>query len=316
MDGTAGIIRHGVFLAEQRDKLSTRFSQVADLLREANYWAVKTGKNEVDGEAVEAALEERKYLAGLPEEKILEMVMGDEIVIDVTGTKTGIVNGLAVHDRGYYSFGSPVVVSARCTPGNDGIINIEREVGLSGEIHDKWMLILEGYLRNKYADTFPLSVYASICFEQSYGEIEGDSASAAEVYALLSSIGGFSVHQNLAVTGSINQTGDILPVGGISEKIDGFFTVCEKIGLTGTQGVIIPERNKPNLMLSRKTVEAVEEGRFSVYPISTIDEGIELLTDSNAGERAGRGEFPKNSINALIEFRLREMANQVKNYSS
>ncbi|MFP4267760.1 MAG: Lon protease family protein [Spirochaetaceae bacterium] len=316
VDGTAGIIRHGVFLAEQRDKLSTRFSQVADLLREANYWAVKTGKNEVDGEAVEAALEERKYLAGLPEEKILEMVMGDEIVIDVAETKTGIVNGLAVHDRGYYSFGSPVVVSARCAPGNDGIINIEREVGLSGEIHDKWMLILEGYLRNKYADTFPLSVYASICFEQSYGEIEGDSASAAEVYALLSAIGGFSVHQNLAVTGSINQTGDILPVGGISEKVDGFFTVCEKVGLTGTQGVIIPERNKPNLMLSRKTVEAVEEGTFFVYPISTIDQGLELLTDRNAGERTARGEFPKNSINALIEFRLKEMANQVKNYSS
>ncbi|MFO7849300.1 MAG: ATP-binding protein [Spirochaetia bacterium] len=316
LDGTAGIIRHGVYLAEQRDKLSTRFSQVADLLREANYWAVKKGKEEVDGEAVELALEERKYLAGLPEEKIIEMVMGEEIVIDVAGAKTGIVNGLAVHDRGYYSFGSPVVVSARCAPGTDGIINIEREVGLSGEIHDKWMLILEGYLRNKYADTFPLSVYASICFEQSYGEIEGDSASAAEVYALLSSIGGFSIHQNLAVTGSINQTGDILPIGGISEKIDGFFTICEKTGLTGTQGVIIPERNKPNLMLSRKTVEAVEEGKFFVYPISTIDEGLQLLTDRIAGERTVRGEFPKNSINALIEFRLKEMANQVKNYSS
>jgi predicted ATP-dependent protease len=315
-EGTAGIIRHGVFLAEQKDKLSTRFSFIADLLREADYWAGKMGKEKVDGEAVERALEERKFLAGLPEEKVIEMVSGDEIVIDVTGSRVGIVNGLAVHERGYYSFGSPVVVSARSAPGTDGIINIEREVGLSGEIHDKWMYILEGYLRNKYAHTFPLSVYASICFEQSYGEIDGDSASAAEVYALLSSVGRFEVAQNLAVTGSVNQNGDILPIGGISEKVEGFFNICENLGLNGDQGVIVPRRNLNNIMLSRRVIEAIREQKFYIYPIATVDEGLELLTGSTAGERSARDEFPKHSMNALIEHRLKEMANQVKNYSS
>ncbi len=314
--GTAGIIRHGVFLAEQKDKLSTRFSFIADLLRESDYWAGRMGKDRVDGEAVEQALEERKFLAGLPEEKVIEMVSGDEIVIDVTGSRVGIVNGLAVHERGYYSFGSPVVVSARSAPGTDGIINIEREVGLSGEIHDKWMYILEGYLRNKYAHTFPLSVYASICFEQSYGEIDGDSASAAEVYALLSSVGKFEVAQNMAVTGSVNQNGDILPIGGISEKIEGFFNICENLGLNGEQGVIVPRRNTNNIMLSRRVIETIREKKFHIYPIATVDEGLELLTDSTAGERSARGEFPKHSMNALIEHRLKEMANQVKNYSS
>jgi lon-related putative ATP-dependent protease len=315
-EGSAAVVRHGVFLAEQKDKLSTRFSLIADLLREADYWARQLKKSEVDADAVERALQERKYLAGLPEEKILEMIGSGEIVIDVTGQKIGTVNGLAVHDRGYYSFGSPVVVSARSAPGNDGIINIEREVGLSGEIHDKWMLILEGYIRNKYARSFPLSVYASICFEQSYSEVEGDSASAAEIYALLSSIGEIPIAQNLALTGSVNQTGDVLPVGGISEKIDGFFSICRSFGLTGTQGVVIPGRNIQNVMLSRETLAAVNEGKFHIYPIRSIDEGLELLTGGKAGRRNAKGEFPKSSINHLIEHRLKEMANQVKNYSS
>lgn len=313
--GIARVVRHGVFLAEQRDRLSTRFSLIADLVREASYWAKKMDRTSVDREAVQKALNERKYLAGLPEEKMIEMISTGEISIHFSGQIVGTVNGLAVHDRGYYSFGLPTVVSARVAPGNEGIVNIEREVGLSGEIHDKWVMIMEGYLRKKYADSFPLSMYAGLCFEQSYSEIEGDSASAAEVFALLSAVAEVPLNQSMAVTGSINQMGEIQPVGGISEKIEGFFTMCKVFGLTGSQGVLIPIHNIPNVMLGAEASRAVEEGQFHVYPIRTVDEGLELLSGKTAGERNAKGFFPKDSFNALIEHRLKEMANQVKNYS-
>jgi predicted ATP-dependent protease len=315
-ESIAEVIRHGIYLAEQRNRLSTRFSFIADLLREADYWAGVEEKSQVDREAVRKALEERRYLAGLPEEKIFEMIEEEEIKVLVSGRQTGIVNGIAVHDRGYYSFGAPTVVSARVAPGNEGIINIEREVGLSGEIHDKWMLMLEGYIRHKYAHTFPLSMYASICFEQSYSEIDGDSASAAEVFALLSAISQKELKQNLAVTGSVNQLGEVQPVGGLSDKVEGFYQACSQRELTGDQGVIVPERNINNLILSGRVCDALRAGTFHIYPISTVDEGLELLTDMPAGRRGAKGYFPKQSFNALVEERLREMANQVKNYSS
>ncbi len=314
-DGIARVVQYGILLAEQRDKISTQFSLIADLLRESSYWAIKMGRKKVGREAVEKALNERKYLAGLPEEKMVEMISTGEINMQFSGRRTGTINGLAIHDRGYYSFGLPTVVSARVAPGNEGIINIEREVGLSGEIHDKWVLILEGYLRNKYAHSFPLSMYASLCFEQSYSEIDGDSASAAEVYALLSAVGETAFDQGIAVTGSVNQMGEIMPVGGISEKIEGFFSMCKLFGLTGSQGVIIPEKNRHNVMVNSDVCEAIEAGNFHIYPISTIDEGLEILTSMVSGQRSARGAFPKDSINAHIEHRLKEMANQVKNYS-
>ena len=314
-DGIARVVQYGILLAEQRDKISTQFSLIADLLREASYWAAKMGRKRVGREAVEKALNERKYLAGLPEEKMIEMISTGEISMHFSGRKIGIINGLAIHDRGYYSFGLPTVVSARVAPGNEGIINIEREVGLSGEIHDKWVLILEGYLRNKYAHSFPLSMYASLCFEQSYSEIDGDSASAAEVYALLSAVGETAFDQGIAVTGSINQMGEILPVGGISEKIEGFFSMCKLFGLSGSQGVIIPEKNRQAVMVNADVCEAIESGMFHIYPINTIDEGLEILTGMVSGRRSARGVFPKDSMNAHIEHRLKEMANQVKNYS-
>lgn len=313
--GIARVVRHGVFLAEQRDKLSTRFSLVADLIREASYWAGKMGKIQVDRSAVEKALNERKYLAGMPEEKMIEMIANGEISIHFSGSAVGAVNGLAVHDRGYYSFGLPTVVSARVAPGNEGIVNIEREVGLSGEIHDKWVLILEGYLRKKYTTTFPLSMYASLCFEQSYSEIEGDSASAAEVFALLSAIAEIPLDQGLAVTGSVNQLGEIQAVGGISEKISGFFKMCKLFGLTGSQGVLIPQQNIPHVMLDSEVTEAVEAGRFHIYPVADIDEGLAIIAGETAGKRNEKGLFPKGSLNSRIELRLKEMANQVKNYS-
>jgi len=313
--GAARVVRHGVYLSEERDRLSTRFSLIADLLRESSYWAVKMGKKRVDREAVQKALDERTYLAGLPEEKMIEMISKGEISIRFSGTAVGAINGLAVHDRGYYSFGLPTVVSARVAPGSEGIINIEREVGLSGEIHDKWVMIIEGYLRNKYASTFPLSMYASLCFEQSYSEIEGDSASAAEVYALLSAIGNIEIDQGIAVTGSMNQTGEIQPVGGISEKIEGFFKMCKVFGLNGSQGVIIPEKNTANVMLGQEISEAIRNQLFHIYPITSIDEGLEILSGDTAGIRSEKGVFPKDSLNARVERRLKEMANQVKNYS-
>ncbi len=313
--GIARIVEHGILLAEQRDKISTQFSLIADLLRESSYWAAKMGHSQVGHEAVEKALYERKYLAGLPEEKLVEMISTGEIQMKFSGAQTGIINGLAIHDRGYYSFGLPTVVSARVAPGNEGIINIEREVGLSGEIHDKWVLILEGYLRNKYAHSFPLSMYASLCFEQSYSEIDGDSASAAEIYALLSAVAETPFDQGIAVTGSVNQMGEIMPVGGISEKLEGFFTMCKLFGLSGSQGVLIPKKNTHNVMVNTEVREAIEQGKFHIYPINTIDEGLEILTGMVSGARSARGVFPKDSINAHIEHRLKEMANQVKNYS-
>ena len=314
-DGIARVVQYGILLAEQRDKISTQFSLIADLLRESSYWAGKMGRRKVGREAVEKALNERKYLAGLPEEKMIEMISTGEINMQFSERRTGTINGLAIHDRGYYSFGLPTVVSARVAPGNEGIINIEREVGLSGEIHDKWVLILEGYLRNKYAHSFPLSMYASLHFDQSYSEIDGDSASAAEVYALLSAVGETAFDQGIAVTGSVNQMGEIMPVGGISEKIEGFFSMCKLFGLTGSQGVIIPEKNRQNVMVNADVCEAIEAGKFHIYPINTIDEGLEILTGMVSGQRNARGTFPKDSINAHIEHRLKEMANQVKNYS-
>jgi predicted ATP-dependent protease len=235
-------------------------------------------------------------------------------LIDVTGTAVGRLNGLAVLDRGYYSFARPMLITARVAPGSNGIINIERESGLSGEIHDKGVYILEGFLQSTYAREFPLSVNASVAFEQSYVEVDGDSASSAEVYAILSAIGAIPLRQEIAVTGSVNQMGEIQPVGGISDKIEGFFEVCRKMGITGTQGVIIPQQNLPNLILNDDLQDAVRDGKFHIYAVSTIDEGIEILTGMQAGERSADGTYPSNTINAVVEKRLREMATQVKDF--
>jgi len=313
--GLCAALTFAVKLAEQRDKLSTRFSQIADLVREASYWAEKSGKTEIDEASVAEALNQRKYFASLPEEKLMELIVDGDMLIQFSGTEIGKVNGLAVHDRGYYAFGSPCRISARIAPGNEGIVNIEREVGLSGEIHDKWVLIIEGFIRSRYAKNFPLSVYASICFEQSYSEIDGDSASSTEVYALLSAIAGIPLRQDIAVTGSVSQTGEIQPVGGITEKIEGFFAVCSRIGLSGTQGVIIPEQNISNLILDSAVTNAIDGGKFHIYPIKTIDEGMTILTGLVAGERDKKGTYPEGSVNYLIEKALKEMADRVKAYS-
>lgn len=314
--GVAAIIEHGVRLTEFRAKLTTRFSAIADLLREADYFARSRELSaEIDREAVEAALNERKFLYSLPEEKIDEQIIGRELLIEVTGSAVGRINGLAILDRGYYAFARPMLITARSSVGDDGIINIERESGLSGEIHDKGVYIIEGFLRSTYARDIPLSLRASIAFEQSYIEVDGDSASSSEVYALLSSITDIPLRQDIAVTGSVNQMGEVQPVGGISEKIEGFYEVCSRLGMTGDQGVIIPAGNIPNLIVSRDVQRAVDEGQFHIYAVHTIDEGVSILTGLSAGTRTEDGSFPAGTVNARVQNSLLTMARQMKSFS-
>lgn len=314
--GYGEVFRFGVTLAEQRDKLSTHFFRIADLLVESDFWARERGETGIDGAAVLQALETRRYHQNLPEERIREFIETGDLLISVSGTAIGHLNGLAVHERGTFAFGTPTVISARIAPGDEGLVNIEREVGLSGDIHDKWVLILESYLRSRYAQDFPLSLYAAICFEQSYGEIDGDSASSAELYALLSAITEIPLRQDLAVTGSVNQRGLVQPIGGATEKVTGFFDICSTLGLTGDQGVLIPATNVKNLLLPDRVVEAIEAGRFHLYPVETIDQGMELLTGETAGERTARGRFPRGSLNAHAENRLRTLSGKAKSNSS
>jgi len=313
-EGMAAIVEYGVRLSEFRDRLSTQFSRIADLIREADYWAGREHRGRISRSDVERALRERKFLYDLPEEKIDEQIMSGELLISVHESEVGRINGLAVIDRGYYGFARPILITARVSPGSDGIINIERESGLSGEIHDKGVYILEGFLQSTYARDFPLSMNASVAFEQSYVEVDGDSASSTEIYVILSAIAELPLKQSIAVSGSVNQMGEIQPVGGISEKVEGFYEICKKMGLTGSQGVIIPRQNLPNLILEPEVQKAIADREFHIYTATTIDEGMEILTGREAGQRDGKGAFPKDSINALVEARLREMAELVKEF--
>jgi lon-related putative ATP-dependent protease len=313
-DGLAAVIEQGARIAEYRDRLSTRFGTIADLLRESDYRARLVGASLVDARSVRAAVEARARLSNLPEEKLGQMIASGEIILQVSGEAVGRVNGLAVHDRGYYAFGMPAVISAQVSPGEGGVINIEGESGLSGEIYDKAVLIVEGFLRSRYARDFPLAATASICFEQSYTAVEGDSASSTAVYALLSAIADVPLRQDIAVTGSMNQIGQVQPVGGVNEKIEGFYRVCLQVGLSGTQGVMIPRRNVVNLTLSREVQEAIAAGRFRVWAVSTIDEGIEVLTGMKAGKADAKGDFPADSFNGHVRRELLRMAKTVKSY--
>lgn len=297
------ILTYGCRYAEMRDELTTKLSFLTDLLFEANFFA----EDKIDARAVTKAMSERDFANGITESRINREIETGEMIISLEGTKTGVVNGLAVMDRGLVSFGTPAVISVSVAPGTEGIVNIEHEAGLSGEIHDKGLLILEGYLRKQYARTFPLSIYAGICFEQSYSEVDGDSASSSELFALLSAIGDIPVRQDIAVTGSVNQLGDIQPVGGINEKITGYFDICQIMGLTGHQGVIIPKQNIKSLILPKRISKAVEEKMFHIYPISSVDEGMEILTLRPCGTRNQKGVFEIDTINRIIEDRLKKL---------
>jgi predicted ATP-dependent protease len=314
--GVAGLLEHSARLVEDQGKLSSQFMEIADLIREASYWAGKEESHTVTREIVKKTIAEKIYRSNRVEERLQEMFDDGTILCDTEGREVGQINGLSVMTVADYMFGRPSRVTARVYLGRGGMVNIEREVKLSGPIHDKGVLILTGYLGGKFAHDKPLSFSASVCFEQNYDGIEGDSASSTELYALLSSISGAPIKQGIAVTGSVNQLGKIQPIGGVNAKIEGFYAVCKAKGLTGEQGVIIPKSNEKHLMLNDEVTSAVRDGKFNIWSVATIDQGIEILTGVAAGERGADGSYPKGSINFLADKRLREMLEQMKMFAS
>ncbi|MFQ5735796.1 MAG: Lon protease family protein [Thermodesulfobacteriota bacterium] len=310
--GVGRVVELGCRLAGDREKLTTRFNEVKNIVVEASYWAKTAGVSTVSAEHVEKAESERIYRHSKIEDRLRDYITQDTIMVDTDGKVVGQVNGLAVLDPGDYAFGKPARVTARTYMGEAGVFNIEREVKLSGKIHNKAMLILTSFLGQRFARKYPLKLSASVTFEQLYSEIEGDSATCTEVYALLSALSGVPIDQGIAVTGSMNQRGEVQPIGGVNQKIEGFYDVCRAKGLTGAQGVIIPRRNVRNLMLKKEVIDAVEQGRFAIYPIDYIDEGLEILTGMPVGERGPDGEFPEDTVNGLVEKRLHGLAKSIK----
>ncbi|MFV1976939.1 MAG: Lon protease family protein [Candidatus Scalindua sp.] len=311
-NAVAKIVEYGSRLAEHQQKLSAKFTEVADLLREADYWSRSNGNSIVTSEDVEKAFQEKTYRVNKVEKKILEAIMEGTILVDTEGSVTGQVNGLAVIDLGDYRFGIPSRLTAKTYAGKAGIVNIERETKLSGKIHEKAILTLTAYLGGKYATKQPLSLSASLTFEQLYGMIEGDSATCAEVYALLSSISGVPLKQSFAITGSMNQHGEVQPIGGVNEKIEGFFEVCKLYGLNGEHGVIIPRRNLIHLMLRSEVAEAVINGKFNIYAIDNIEDSLEILTGMPPGELQPDGNYPEGTFNFLVSKKLQELSEASK----
>lgn len=307
-NAVAKIIEYASRMADDQTKLSSRLNRIVDVLYEANSWAEVQGDAMVRRHHVETALEEKRHRSDMAEEKTLEMFDDGTYLLDVEGEKVGEINGLAIVGTGQYSFGKPSKITVSTYRGQSGIINIEREARTSGRLHDKGVLIISGYMGHTYAQDKPLALACSIVFEQLYSGVDGDSASSTELYAILSSLSGVPIRQSIAVTGSVNQRGQIQPIGGVNEKIEGFFKVCRLKGLTGEQGVVIPHQNVKNLMLSSDVIEAVKAGMFHVYAVSHIDEGIEVLTGMKAGVRQKNGRFPKGTIHHLVDERLRELA--------
>lgn len=312
----AQVVEYGARLAEHQNKLSTRFGQIADLVREASYWAGVNGRATTTAADVQQAIRERIYRANRMEELVREQVLDETVFITTAGAVVGQVNGLSVLDTGDYAFGQPGRITARTYMGEDGVVQIERETELSGPIHDKGVLTLIGYLGGHYAQNQPLSLTASLTFEQNYGGIDGDSASSTELYALLSSLSNLPIKQSIAVTGSVNQRGEVQPIGGANEKIEGFFRICQARGLTGEQGVMVPASNVAHLMLDDDVVKAVTDGQFHIWPIRTIDEGIELLTGVPAGEQAEDGSYPEGTVHHAVQTRLLQLAEDLKAFGN
>jgi lon-related putative ATP-dependent protease len=311
-EGILAVVEYGTRIAGRQGKVSTRFHVISDVVRESAYWARQAGHEIVGRADVEQAIRERFERVSLIEDKIQEMIDEGTILIDTDGAVVGQVNGLSVYDMGQFAFGKPTRITARTAVGRGGVVNIEREADLSGPTHNKGVLILAGYLRGQYAQRLPFSLTASLAFEQSYGGVDGDSASSTEVYAILSSLSGLPIRQDTAVTGSLNQKGEIQPIGGVNEKIEGFFDVCRARGLTGRQGVIIPHQNVRNLMLRSDVVEAVAQGTFHIYPVKTIDEGIAILTGVAAGSPGADGTYEDGTVHGLVEKELRRLAESLK----
>ena len=303
-EGVARVIEQCARQVEDQNKLSTRFSDMVDLLIESDYWAGKENAELVSGKHVERALVEKIFRLNLIEKRLQELIAEGTVLVDVTGAAVGQVNGLAVYQMGDFSFGKPSRITAKTFMGRGGIVNIERESKMSGRSHDKGVLILGGYLGGKYAQQSPLSLSSTICFEQSYDGVDGDSASSTELYAILSSLAEMPIQQGIAVTGSVNQNGEVQAIGGVNFKIEGHFDVCRLKGLTGEQGAMIPQANVHNLMLRADVVEAVKAGKFHIYSVSSIDEGIEVLTGVAAGARQADGSYPDGTINDRVQKKL------------
>ncbi|MGD0979102.1 MAG: AAA family ATPase [Candidatus Bathyarchaeia archaeon] len=314
--GLAKLIEHSSRLAEDQQKLSTRFAEVADTIREANFYATQENSEVITGTHVKKAIEEKVYRSKLIQEKIGEMIQRGILLIDTEAASVGQVNGLSVIDLGDFEFGTPSRVTASVGLGREGVIDIEREAKTGGPIHTKGVLILSGYLNEKYAQDKPLSLSARLVFEQNYEGVEGDSASSTELYSILSALSQLPIKQNLAVTGSVNQKGEVQAIGGVNEKIEGFFEVCKAKGLTGKQGVMMPESNVQNLMLKEEIVDAVKEGKFHIISVKTIDEGIEVLTGVKAGGKQKDGTFEEGTVNDRVDKRLKQMAEKLKEYPS
>ena len=312
--GLAKIIEYGSRLARDQQKLSTQFGVVADIIREANFYAAQDNSKYVTGDHIRKVIDEKVYRSNLMQEKIREMIERGTILIDTDGEVVGQVNGLSVMSLGDFAFGAPSRVTASIGLGRGGIIDIQREAKMAGPIHTKGVMILSGYLANKYAKDKPLSLSARLVFEQSYGMVEGDSASSTELYAILSALSEIPITQGFAVTGSVNQKGEVQAIGGVNEKIEGFFEVCKVKGLTGEQGVLIPQSNVQNLMLKEKVVDAVRNGKFHIYAVKTIDEGIELLTGVKAGLRRSDGTFEEDSVSFKVDKNLKAMAEKLREF--
>ncbi len=312
--GLAKLVEYSSRIIEDQHKLSTQFSNIADIVRESNYYATQEASEFITGNHVRKAIDEKVYRSKLVQEKIQEMITRGFFLIDTDEEKVGQVNGLSVMGLGDFAFGTPSRVTASIGLGREGVIDIEREAKMGGPIHTKGVLILSGYLNEKYAQDKPLTLSARLVFEQNYGGVEGDSASSTELYSILSSLSGLPIKQNFAVTGSVNQKGEVQAIGGVNEKIEGFYEVCKAKGLTGRQAVMIPESNVQNLMLKEEIVDAVKEGSFSIYSVKTIDEGIEVLTGTKAGQCKEDGTYEEGTVNYLVDKQLRKMADKLKEY--
>jgi lon-related putative ATP-dependent protease len=312
--GMAAVVEYSSRLASDKSKLSTQFAEVSDIIREANFYAREDGAALITRQHVQKALEEKVYRSNLIEKKIDEMITRNVLLIETEGEKVGQVNGLAVLSLGDYGFGKPSRITASVGVGKKGIIDIEREAQMGGPTHTKGVLIISGFLNDRFASDEPLSLTARLVFEQSYSGVDGDSASSTELYSLLSALSGKPIKQHFAVTGSVNQKGEVQAIGGVNEKIEGFYEVCKAKGFIGKEGVVIPYSNVQNLMLKEEVVEAIKEGRFHIYPVKTINEGIEVLTGVKAGERRPDGSYDEGTINDLSQRRLLEMAEKIKEY--
>jgi predicted ATP-dependent protease len=309
-DGVAAVVEYGEKAIDSKNKLSLRFGSVVGVLQEADYWARKASFDRVSADHVVKAFTEYRFRYNLYEEKIHENYVDDTIMIDVTGLKVGQVNALAVYQMGEIAFGRPSRITAETYMGKPGIVNIERESKLSGKTHDKGVLILSGYLGRTFAQRYPLSLAISLTFEQSYSGVDGDSASSTELYAILSSLSQAPIRQGIAVTGSVNQKGQIQAIGGVNQKIEGFFDVCQSKGLTGDQGVMIPSANVKNLMLKKNVIDAVKKKRFTIWQVSTIAEGIEILTGTPTGKPDPNGNYPDRTVYGQVQQKLKMYLDQ------